>query len=146
MTCLAQTTTAWRLMSTSTQHFVPQECKKIGNFRFCNIMMTIKYDDELVIRDLCWLPQLDPKDTYRIKFSRFYLPQGVRYQHLCDFSHFQKCDNYVIIPSNVEKIFPISNFPHPGQKYSHMPKMSPGGFPVSSINSVHINVYTHIYI
>ena len=26
---------------------------------------------------------------------------GVRYPHLCDFSHFQKCDNYVITPSNV---------------------------------------------
>ena len=41
------------------------------------------------------------KDPYRIKFSRFYLLWSVRYQHLCDFSHFQKCDNYVITPSNV---------------------------------------------
>ena len=36
------------------------------------------------------------------------------------------------------------------QKYSHMPKISPGGLPVSSINSGHINIYilythTHIY-
>ena len=35
----------------------------------------------------------------------------------------------------------------PGQKYPHMPKISPGGLPVSSINSEHINIYiyTHIY-
>ena len=36
-----------------------------------------------------------------LKFSCFYLLWGVRYKHLCDFSHFQKCDNYVITPSNV---------------------------------------------
>ena len=30
----------------------------------------------------------------------------------------------------------------PGQNYSHMPKISPGGLPVSSIDSEHINIYT----
>ena len=55
------------------------------------------------ILDLCWLPFFYHKDAYRIKFSRFYLSWGVRYQHLCDFSHFEKCDNYVITSSNVCK-------------------------------------------
>ena len=98
-----------------------------------------------LILDLCWLPFFSHKDPYRIKFSRFYLLWGVRYQHLCDFSHFQKCDNYVITPSNVLEFFQNSNLSEPGQKYPHMPKISPGGLPVSSINSVHINIYIYIY-
>ena len=53
------------------------------------------------ILDLCWLTYFYHKDTYRIRFSCFYLLWGVRYQHLCDFSHVQKCDNYIITPSNV---------------------------------------------
>ena len=48
-----------------------------------------------------WLPYFYHKDPYRIKFSRFYLLWGVKYQHICDFSHFRKCENYVITPSNV---------------------------------------------
>ena len=69
----------------------------------------------------------------------------MRYKHLCDYSHFQKCDNYVITPSNVGKNFQDSNLSEPGQKYPHMAKISPGGLPVSSINSEHINIYIHIY-
>ena len=69
------------------------------------------------ISDLCWLPYFYHKDPYRIKFSRFYLLWGVRYKHLCDFSYFQKCDNYVITPSNVWIIFQDSNLSEPGQKY-----------------------------
>ena len=57
------------------------------------------------------------------------------------FSHYQKCDNHVITPSNVGIFFQDSNMSEPGQKYPHMPKISPGGLPVSSINSVHINIY-----
>ena len=38
--------------------------------------------------------------------------------------------------------FPKLELSEPGQKYPHMPKISPGGLPVSSINSVHINIYT----
>ena len=53
------------------------------------------------ICELCWLPYFYHKDTYRIKFSRPYFLLSVRYQHLYEFSHFQKCDNYVITPSNV---------------------------------------------
>ena len=82
----------------------------------------------------------------RIEFSSFYLLWGVRYQHLCDFSHYQKCDNYVITSSNVRKKFQDSNLSEPGQKYPYMPKISPGGLPVSSISSVHINVYIYTYI
>ena len=48
------------------------------------------------ILDLCWFPYFYHNDTYRIWFSSFYLLWRVRYQHLCDFSHFQKGDNYVI--------------------------------------------------
>ena len=77
--------------------------------------------------------------------SRFYLLWGLRNKHLCDFSHFQKCDNYVITPSNVWKKFQDSNLFELGQKYPHMPKISPGGLPVSSINSVHINIYTVVF-
>ena len=98
------------------------------------------------IRDFCWLPYFYHKDTYRIKFSRFYLLWGVRFQHLCDFSHFQKCDNHVINPSNVSKIFQNSNLSEPGQKYPYMPKISPGCLPVSSINSENINIYIRTYI
>ena len=29
-------------------------------------------------------------------------------------------------------------------KYPHTPKVNPGGLLVSSINSVHINIYTHL--
>ena len=39
---------------------------------------------------LCWLPFFYHKDPYRVRFSCFYILLGVRYQHLCDFSHFQK--------------------------------------------------------
>ena len=97
---------------------------------------------------MCWLPFFYHRDTYPIRFSRFYLLWGVRYQHFCDFSHFQKCDNHVITPSNVLKIFQYSNYSEPGQKYPYMPKISPGGLPVSSINSENTNIYirTHIYI
>ena len=45
-----------------------------------------------------------------------------------------------------EKKFKYSNLPEPGQKYPHMPKISPGGLPVSSTNSEHINIYIDIYI
>ena len=88
-------------------------------------------------------PNFYHKDPYRVKFSRFYLLWGVRYKHLCDFSHFQKCDNYVITPSNVKKFFQESNLSEPGQKYLHMPNISPVGLPVSSINSEHINIYIY---
>ena len=44
------------------------------------------------------------------------------------------------------KIFPDSNFSEPGQKYSHMQKISPGGLPVSSINFVHTNIYIYTCI
>ena len=67
----------------------------------------------------------------------------MRYKHLCNFSHFQKCDNYVITPSNVSKNFQDSNLSEQGQKYPHMPKISPEGLPVSSINSEHINIYIY---
>ena len=97
------------------------------------------------ILDSCWFPFFYHKDPYRIKFSRFYLLWDVRYQHLCNFLHLQKCDNYVITPSNVWIFFQDSNLSEPGQKYPHMPKISPGGLPVSSINSVHINIYIYIY-
>ena len=53
------------------------------------------------VLNLWWAEYFYHKDTYRIKFSRFYLLLGVIYKHLCNFSHFQKCDNYVITPSNV---------------------------------------------
>ena len=38
--------------------------------------------------------------------------------------------------------FPNSNLSEPGQKYPYKPKIRPGGLPVSSINSEHINIYT----
>ena len=95
------------------------------------------------IWDLYWLPFFYHKDPYCTKFSRFYLLWSVRYQHLCDFLHFQKCDNYVITSSNVWKNFQASNLSEPGQKYPHMPKISPGGLPVSSINSEYINIYIY---
>ena len=95
---------------------------------------------------MCWSTYFYPKDPCRIKFSRFYLLWGVRYLHLCYFSHFQKCDNYVITPLNVRIFFQNSNSSEPGQIYPHMPKISPGGLPVSSINSVNINIYIFIYI
>ena len=36
--------------------------------------------------------------------------------------------------------------PSQAKKYPHMPKISPGGLPVSSINSEHINIYTQGFI
>ena len=93
------------------------------------------------VADRCWPPYFYHKDTYRIKFSRFYLLWGVRYQHLYEFSHFQKCDNYIITPSNVWKNFQDMNLSEPGQKYPYMPKISPGGLPVSSIYYI-----SHIHI
>ena len=42
-----------------------------------------------------------------------------------------------------ENFFQDSNLSESGQKYPRMPKISPGVFPVSSINSVHINIYIH---
>ena len=43
------------------------------------------------------------------------------------------------------KIFQDSNLSEPGQKYPHMPKISPAGLPVSSINSEHINIYIYTH-
>ena len=86
---------------------MPRECEKnwkflsFNVFKFCTIMMTYYFNDESAYLRFVWLPFFYHKDTHRIKFSRFYLLWGVRYQHLCDFSHLQKCDNYVITPSNV---------------------------------------------
>ena len=44
------------------------------------------------------------------------------------------------------EFFQDSNLSEPDQKYPHMPKIIHGGFPVSSINSLHINIiYTYTY-
>ena len=51
---------------------------------------------------LGWPPYFDHKDTYCIKFASFNLLWGVRYKHLCEFSDFQKCDNYVKTPKMCE--------------------------------------------
>ena len=50
------------------------------------------------IHDFWQPPYSYHEDTHRIKFSRFYLLWAERYEHLCDFSHFKKCANYVITP------------------------------------------------
>ena len=63
----------------------------------------------------------------------------MRYKHFCDFSHFQIRHNSV----KCVNVFPrLEPFPA-RQKYPHMPKISPGVLPVSSINSVHINIYLY---
>ena len=81
------------------------------------------------ICDFCWLPFFYHKDTYRIKFSRFYILWGVIYQKLSDFLHFQKCDNYVITPSNACKKFPIINLLQAMQNKSpHAKNQSSGVF------------------
>ena len=85
------------------------------------------------------------KDPYRIKFSRFYLLWGVRYQHLCDFSHFQNVTITSLLRQMCE-FFPRLEVVRARPKISHMPKISLGGIPVSSINSEHINIYTHTLI
>ena len=75
-------------------------------------------------------------------FSRFYLLWCARYQHLTDFSHFQKCDNYVISLSNVWISFQDSNLSEPGQIYPDMSKNQPSG---SSSFFNHFCTYKHIY-
>ena len=45
----------------------------------------------------------------------------------------------------MREIFPKLELSEPGQEYPHMQKISPGGLPVSSINSEHMkHIYTHI--
>ena len=62
----------------------------------------------------------------------------VRYKHLCDFSHFQNCDNYVITPSNVCKILPRLEL------VRARPKISPEGHQFLQL-ILYIYTYT-IYI
>ena len=64
-------------------------------------MMTYYFNDVSAYLRFVLVLYFYHKDSHRIKFSCFYLLWGVRYKHLCDFSHFQKCDNYVITSSNV---------------------------------------------
>ena len=100
----------------------------------------------LHIRDLCWLPFFYHKDPHRIKFSGFYLLWGVKYQHLCDFSHFQKRDNYSVKCVN---IFPRLELvrarpkisPHAKNAYIYVYMFSID----SSINTEHINIYIYTH-
>ena len=85
------------------------------------------------ILDLCWLPYFYNKDAQHINFSRFYLLWVLRYQHLCDFSHFKN----VTITS---KHPPMCEFFPKLEIARARPKISPMDLPVSSINSVHINI------
>ena len=41
------------------------------------------------------------------------------------------------------EFFQDSNLSEPGAKYPYMLKLNPGGLAVSSINSVHINIYIY---
>ena len=52
----------------------------------------------LHICDFWWPEDLYHKDTDSIEFSSIYHLWDMRYMHLSDFSHFQKCDNHVITP------------------------------------------------
>ena len=49
----------------------------------------------------------------------------MRYKHLCNFPHFQKCDNYVITPSNVWKLSLTLTCPSQAKIFPHA-KISPG--------------------
>ena len=73
-------------------------------FKFCTIMMTYYFNDELA-------------------YLRLVLNSV-------------KCVNF----------FQDTNMSEPGQKYPHMPKINPGNLPVSSINSVHINIYSGVRV
>ena len=47
-TCLAQITTASRLLFASTQHFVPQNAGKSENFRFVIFSNCVTHDDVII--------------------------------------------------------------------------------------------------
>ena len=70
---------------------------------------------------------------------------GCEIKHLCDFSNFQKCDNHIITLQMSEK-FPRIELVLVRQKISPDAKNQPWGLRVSSINSVHINIYIDTYI
>ena len=124
-----------------------RKCEFFRKFLILKFFLILYCHDDVnsmmswLICNFWWPSYFYHEDTYRIKLSHFNLLWGVRYQHLYDFSHFQKCNNTSLL--RVWKFLQDSNSPTQAKNIPTCQKQ-PWGFPVSPINSVHINMYTHI--
>ena len=123
-TCLAQTTTASRLLFASTWHFVPQECEIFDFNFFLNNVQSWWRNNSMMsnIFMICCGNHISSIKIHIVSSFHVSISYGVWDKSIYVIFHTFK--NVTITSQNI----------------------SPGGILVSSINSIHINIYIHTYI